>query len=43
MTLCCTAKRPSRRRFTISASARDTGAPVSIDFGTKRLPVNAIA
>jgi hypothetical protein len=32
-----------RRRFTISASVRGDGVPVSIAFGTKRLPANPIA
>ena len=42
ITLCCAANSKSRHTFTMSACASGAGAPLSIDFGTGRLPMKPI-
>ena len=43
ITLCWTAKTPSRTTLTIRASSSGPGVPESIVFGTMKLPIKAMA
>jgi hypothetical protein len=43
MTLCGMANKLNKRRSTAMDSAGDNGDPVSIDFGTTRLPTKPMA